>query len=111
MSVKIIYHGHSNVEIHSASHRIQIDPFYTGNPLADIPAAQANPTPILLSHAHGDHVGDSLAIAQRTQASIYANFEMCLHLQKLGDGERVADVVAVGVGEEDVGGVGLGGGD
>jgi L-ascorbate metabolism protein UlaG (beta-lactamase superfamily) len=84
MSARLIYHGHANVEIHTGSHRIQIDPFYSGNSLADIPAAKANPTHILISHAHSDHVGDAVALAKRTGAPITANFEMCLHLQKLG---------------------------
>lgn len=85
MSVKILYHGHANLEIHTAAGaRIQLDPFYTGNPLADVPAAGVNPTHILLSHAHGDHVGDAVALAKRTQAPITANYEMCLYLQGKG---------------------------
>jgi L-ascorbate metabolism protein UlaG (beta-lactamase superfamily) len=84
MSVRVIYHGHANIEIHSGAHRLQIDPFYTGNPLADVPAGKVNPTHILLTHAHGDHVGDTVALAQRTQAPVVANFEMCMYLQKRG---------------------------
>jgi len=84
MAVKIIYHGHANLEIHSEAHRIQIDPFYTGNGLADVGPEKVNPTHILLSHAHGDHVGDTISIAKRTGASVIANYEMTTHLQKLG---------------------------
>jgi L-ascorbate metabolism protein UlaG (beta-lactamase superfamily) len=84
MSIKILYHGHANLEIHIGSHRIQIDPFYSGNPLADVAADKANPTHILLSHAHGDHVGDTVAIAKRTQAPVTACYEICLYLQKQG---------------------------
>ncbi len=84
MSARVIYHGHSNVEIHSGPHRIQIDPFYTGNPLADVAAAKVNPTLILLTHAHGDHVGDVVALAQRTKAPVAANYEMCMYLAKKG---------------------------
>ena len=84
MSVEILYHGHSNLEILSGEHRIQIDPFYSGNPSADVGAETVNPTHILLSHAHGDHVGDVVAIAKRTGAAVVANYEMVLHLQKLG---------------------------
>lgn len=84
MPIHLVYHGHSNLEIHTHSARLQIDPFYTGNALADIPAAKANPTHILLSHAHSDHVGDAVSIAKRTGAPIIANFEMAMHLQKQG---------------------------
>jgi L-ascorbate metabolism protein UlaG (beta-lactamase superfamily) len=80
MAVKVVYHGHSNVEIHVGAARVQIDPFYTGNPLADVGAEKVSPTHILLSHAHGDHVGDAVALAQRTKAPIVANYEMCMYL-------------------------------
>jgi len=84
MSVRVLYHGHSNLEIHSGAQRIQIDPFYTGNPAADVVADKVNPTHILLTHAHGDHVGDAVALAKRTKAPLVANYEMCLVLQKRG---------------------------
>jgi L-ascorbate metabolism protein UlaG (beta-lactamase superfamily) len=84
MSVRVLFHGHANLEIHSGPHRIQIDPFYTGNPLADVPADKVHPTHILLTHAHADHVGDALAMARRSQAPVVANFEMCMVLQKRG---------------------------
>jgi L-ascorbate metabolism protein UlaG (beta-lactamase superfamily) len=85
MPVKVLYHGHANIEIHTAGGaRVLLDPFFTGNPMADVPADRVNPTHILLSHAHGDHVGDALALAKRTKAPITANYEMCLYLQKKG---------------------------
>ncbi len=52
MSVKILYHGHSNLEIYSGGHHILIDPFFTGNSAADMPADKADPTHILITHAH-----------------------------------------------------------
>ena len=58
MSVRIVYHGHSNLEIHSGPHRVQIDPFYDDNALADCKAADVSPTHILLTHAHSDHSAD-----------------------------------------------------
>src|SRR4051794_14617121 len=80
MAVRIVYHGHSNVEIHSghgtAVHRIQIDPFYDKNPLADVKATAVNPQTILLTHAHYDHTDDAEAIAKRTGATIASNYEI-----------------------------------
>jgi L-ascorbate metabolism protein UlaG (beta-lactamase superfamily) len=84
VEVKIIYHGHSNLEIHGGGSRLVIDPFFTGNGLADVAEEEVNPTHILLSHAHGDHVGDTVAMARRTGAVVAANFEIGNHLQKLG---------------------------
>ncbi len=83
MSVRILFHGHSNLEIHSGEHRVQIDPFYTGNPAADS-MDNVNPTVILVTHAHGDHCTDAVALAKKTKAPIVANYEMCLYLNKKG---------------------------
>ncbi len=84
MAVKIIYHGHSNVELHAAGNRIQLDPFYDSNPLADIKSGRVDPQFIFLSHAHFDHVDDAERIAGRTGATIVANFEMAIYYEKKG---------------------------
>lgn len=84
MAVKVIYHGHSNVELHTDAHRLQIDPFYDSNPLADVKSDHANPQFIFLSHAHFDHVDDAERIAKRTGAVIVANFEMATYYEKRG---------------------------
>jgi L-ascorbate metabolism protein UlaG (beta-lactamase superfamily) len=84
MAVRVVYHGHSNVEIQSGVHRLAIDPFYSGNPLADVAADKAHPTCILLTHAHGDHVGDAVALAQRTKAPVVSNYEICMYLRNKG---------------------------
>jgi L-ascorbate metabolism protein UlaG (beta-lactamase superfamily) len=84
MAVKIIYHGHSNVELHSDGRRIQLDPFYDSNPLADVKSHGVDPQFIFLSHAHFDHVDDAERIARRTGAVIVANFEIASYYEKLG---------------------------
>src|ERR1041385_72400 len=84
MPVKVLYHGHSNVEIHVASFRLQLDPFYTSNGNADIKADQANPTHIFLSHAHFDHTEDALTISKRTGAAIASNFEIATYFEHKG---------------------------
>ena len=63
---------------------ILIDPFLTGNPAAAITADRVAADFILISHGHGDHVGDSIAIAKRTGATIIANYEISLWLEKQG---------------------------
>jgi L-ascorbate metabolism protein UlaG (beta-lactamase superfamily) len=63
---------------------VLIDPFLTGNPQA---AAKAGDVPadfILVSHGHGDHLGDTVAIAQRTGATVIANYEIAGWLGKQG---------------------------
>jgi len=70
MALSLLYHGHSNVEIHAGAYRIQIDPFYTSNPLADIKADKVHPNYILISHAHFDHTEDALpSLSARLRSS------------------------------------------
>lgn len=61
-----------------------IDPFITGNQLADVKADEVPADYILLSHAHGDHLGDTVAIAQRTGATVISNFEIGNYMSELG---------------------------
>jgi L-ascorbate metabolism protein UlaG (beta-lactamase superfamily) len=57
--------------------RIIIDPFLTGNPAADIgPDQVPKLDAVLLSHGHGDHLGDAVALAKRDQAPIVATYEL-----------------------------------
>lgn len=75
--LKLHYHGHSCWELESDKSRIVIDPFLEGNPLADIkPEAIKKLDAILVSHGHGDHIGDGLSIAKRTGATVIANYEI-----------------------------------
>jgi L-ascorbate metabolism protein UlaG (beta-lactamase superfamily) len=73
----LTYHGHSCFELHDGAHRVLIDPFLTGNPLADVgPDSFKTIDAIVVSHGHGDHIGDAVAIAKRTKALVVANYEI-----------------------------------
>jgi L-ascorbate metabolism protein UlaG (beta-lactamase superfamily) len=61
--------------LESGGQKVLIDPFLTGNPKAAETADQVQADLILISHGHGDHVGDAVAIAQRTGATVLSNFE------------------------------------
>jgi L-ascorbate metabolism protein UlaG (beta-lactamase superfamily) len=84
MSTRIRWLGHAAVALGTAEHKILIDPFFTGNPAAVITAEQAEADFILVSHGHGDHVGDTIAIAKRTGATVICNYEISEWLQKQG---------------------------
>ncbi len=83
--VKLHFHGHSCWEIDDGTHRVLIDPFLNGNELADVtPDAFDKLDAILLTHGHGDHIGDALEIAGRTGATIVSNFEIVSHCSAKG---------------------------
>ena len=76
MAVRIRWIGHSAYALDIDGHSLLIDPFVSGNPVTTMTAKELNPEVILLTHAHADHVGDSVEIAKRTGALVVCNFEM-----------------------------------
>jgi len=84
MSVEVTWYGHACFLIESAGHRILTDPFLTGNPLAPVDAQEVQADFILVTHGHGDHVGDTVAIARRTGALVISNFEIVTWLEEQG---------------------------
>jgi len=82
--MKVTYLGHSAVGLESSGSTVLIDPFITDNPWTEgiVTADELNADTILLTHAHGDHWGDTPAIAQRTSAEVVATFEIIQYLSK-----------------------------
>jgi L-ascorbate metabolism protein UlaG (beta-lactamase superfamily) len=77
MPLEITYLGHSGFLFVDGDHRVAVDPFLTGNPVAQHTPEQITCQFIALTHGHADHVGDSIAIAQRNGATIIGVFEVC----------------------------------
>jgi L-ascorbate metabolism protein UlaG (beta-lactamase superfamily) len=84
MPTTITYLGHSCFQIRSAGRTLLIDPFLTGNPQAAAAADSVEADYILVSHGHGDHVGDTVAIAERTGATVISNHEIVTWLRQRG---------------------------
>lgn len=84
--MRIVWFGHSAFRLELAGKVMLIDPFFTGNPgfQGDPVAASDGATHILITHGHGDHVGDALAIAGRTGAKIVGGYEVCMWLAAKG---------------------------
>ena len=86
--MRVRFWGHAFVEVTGEGGAgILIDPFITGNPLAERAGARPEafrPRAILLTHGHGDHVGDALAIARASGATIVAPFELASYCQRKG---------------------------
>ncbi len=85
----IRYLGHSAFALSDGDTTVLIDPFLTGNPKAAVAADELSPTTILVSHGHGDHLGDTVAIATRSGAGVVALTEIAGELK--GEGLDVAD--------------------
>jgi L-ascorbate metabolism protein UlaG (beta-lactamase superfamily) len=76
VSVEVTYHGHACFTIVGGGARLLLDPFLSGNPRSDVGPEEVEADYILVSHAHGDHLGDTVDIARRTGATVIANAEI-----------------------------------
>jgi L-ascorbate metabolism protein UlaG (beta-lactamase superfamily) len=84
--MKITWLGHSGFKIDIAGQCLLIDPFLSGNPAfpQDRKAeASEGVTAILVSHGHGDHVGDVIDIAGEN-LPVYTMVELAGWLQGKG---------------------------
>ena len=84
MATELTWYGHSTFYLEVDSHRILIDPFFTDNAFAPLSAEDVQADSILITHGHGDHVGDAVSIAKRTGALVVSNFEICNWLKGQG---------------------------
>ncbi|MBI1916115.1 MAG: metal-dependent hydrolase [Planctomycetes bacterium] len=84
MATRVRWLGHAALLLESDGTHVLIDPFLTDNPKAAVKPDEVAADFILVSHGHGDHVGDTLAIARRTGATVVCNYEISLWLQKQG---------------------------
>ncbi|MCS0505275.1 metal-dependent hydrolase [Ancylobacter mangrovi] len=84
--MKITWFGHAAFRLDFADKVVLIDPFLTGNPAfdGDFAAATAGTTHVLLTHGHGDHLGDTVAIAKQTGATVVANADLASWLATQG---------------------------
>ncbi|MEM0999782.1 MAG: metal-dependent hydrolase [Bacteroidota bacterium] len=83
--MKFTFYGHATFLIEVDGTKILFDPFITPNEKAahiDISTIEADY--ILISHAHGDHIADAVALAKQTGATCVANFEIATWLGNQG---------------------------
>ncbi len=76
------YFGHSTFELATETKNILVDPFITGNPMAKgkVDLDDLHPDVILVTHAHGDHWGDTPELAIKNNALVIANYEIVEYL-------------------------------
>ncbi|KAB2334219.1 metal-dependent hydrolase [Bacillus mesophilum] len=78
--MKVSYHGHSIVKIETNGKTILIDPFINGNELTDLKAEDVKADVIIVTHGHGDHLGDTVEIAKKNDALVIGNAELAAYL-------------------------------
>ena len=81
---KLTYLSHSAWLIETGQHIIAIDPFLEGNPMAKVKPSDINADYIIVTHAHGDHLGDSIPMAKASGGTIISNFEIINYVTAQG---------------------------
>ncbi len=83
--MKLKYFSHSAFQLTTADgKKILIDPFLSGNPTATVKADDVNADYIILTHAHGDHIGDAFSIAKRCKSTFICVNELAEYCKSKG---------------------------
>jgi len=84
MSLLFTWFGHACFGLVIDGKKILVDPFLSDNPTASVTSDDVEADYLLISHGHSDHIGDSVAIAKRTKATVISNFEIASWFQNQG---------------------------
>ena len=82
--MKLTYWGHSCFLIEIKEFRLVIDPFLRGNPKASIKPEDVECDYVLVTHGHGDHLGDAVEISKNNDATLIANYEISVYCGNQG---------------------------
>lgn len=82
--MEITWYGHAAFAVKCGGKHLLLDPYLDENPLSPVKADQARADFILVTHGHGDHLGDAEAIARRTGATVISVAEIARWLEKRG---------------------------
>lgn len=82
--MKLRYFSHSAFQISTKNISILIDPFLDGNPTSPVKSEEISADYIILTHAHGDHIGDSEKIAKRCNATFICVNELANYFAAKG---------------------------
>lgn len=79
--MKATHHGHSVVSLETKKGvKLLIDPFINGHDATDLDVDTVEADYILVTHAHADHLGDTIEIAKRTKPQVITTVELAEYL-------------------------------
>lgn len=82
--MKVTFLGHACVLVSTEEHSVVIDPFLTGNPKATAKPEDIKVDAVIVTHGHGDHLGDAIDIANRNDCSVIGVYELVTYCQRKG---------------------------
>lgn len=83
--MKLKYFSHSAFQITTKNgEKILIDPFLDGNPTSPVKSDDVSADYIVLTHAHGDHIGDTFKIAKKSNSTVIAVNELANYCAEKG---------------------------
>jgi len=82
--MQLTYLGHSAVSLELTQQQLLIAPFISANPATEANPDDFSPSHIIITHAHGDHYGDTESIATRCGATLISTFEIVNYAAKNG---------------------------
>ncbi len=97
--MEIIYYGHSAFLL-KGSKLVFIDPFFSNNPSATLSMKDVNEADVVIvTHDHGDHMGDAFDICKKTGAVFVSQHELAVMAQEKGlkaEGMNIGGTIPVG---------------
>lgn len=95
MALEFRWLGHGSWQIQVDGLSILLDPFLNDNPSAPVKAEAVDADIILVSHGHFDHVADVASIANRTEATVVAIYEIA---QWFANNHNVSNTIGMNIG-------------
>lgn len=81
--MKIQWIGHAAFLL-EGSRKVLIDPFISGNPNAGLDVDELEPDLIVVTHGHGDHLGDTVEISSEHNVPVVCIHELSIYLSGKG---------------------------
>lgn len=82
--LKLTYLSHSTFILDDGNYKLIIDPFITGNPTCPIKVEDVKVNFVVLTHSHGDHLGDAFTIGKNNDALVIAVNELANYAAENG---------------------------